>query len=116
MTSYDKRTFHPADQTKSRCQRVRHLGLPTRGRLYLVPLLYSDLFAPVSRIMASSTSTISVFVVTADVRSERRIDLHTTVGQLKVRAALPRSCSPYISHLFLAILKYGSNLGLNRKN
>ena len=52
--------------------------------------LYSNLFAPISRIMDPSTSTISVFVVTADIRSERRIDLHTTVGQLKVRGWSPR--------------------------
>ena len=39
--------------------------------------------------MDSSTSTITVFVVTADIRSERRIDFHTTVGQLKVRSDRP---------------------------
>ena len=39
--------------------------------------------------MDSSTSTVTVFVVTADIRSERRIDLHTTVGQLKVRIGHP---------------------------
>ncbi len=39
--------------------------------------------------MDSSTSTVTVFVVTADIRSERRIDLHITVGQLKVRNGRP---------------------------
>ena len=48
--------------------------------------LYSNLFAAISRVMTSSTSTVTVFVVTADIRSERRIDLHTTVGHLKVRS------------------------------
>ena len=59
--------------------------------------------------MASSTSTITVFVVTADIRSERRIDLHTTVGQLKVRSGRPDVL--FTLH-FRVIFKY-LNLGTN---
>lgn len=32
----------------------------------------------------SSSSTVSVFVVSPDIHSERRYDLHTTIAQLKV--------------------------------
>ena len=63
--------------------------IPPQSRLCFDRPLYSNLIAPISRIMDSSTSTVTVFVVTADIRSERRIDLHTTVGQLKVRIGHP---------------------------
>ena len=92
--SYDKRSFHSCAQTRSNCRKRTLVGTAfvrprsSRDRLCLITLGL-DLAGPVSRIMASSTSIITVFVVTADVRSERRVDLHTTVGQLKVRAVLP---------------------------
>ena len=63
--------------------------MPPQSRLCFDRPLHSNLIPPISRIMDPLTSTVTVFVVTADIRSERRIDLHTTVGQLKVRIGHP---------------------------
>lgn len=75
------------------------LRAPMRSAVFDRPL-YSNLFAAISRVMASSTSTVTLFVVTADIRSERRIDLHTTVGQLKVRSGRP---DVLFTHIFCVI-------------